>query len=381
MNDAALNILLVSPLPPPTSGIGSWTVAVTREADSRPEIEINVVDTAVRWRAAENLASVVRLTGGSLQALRDIRRVRTAIEKYQPDVLHLNTSGSYATIKDIAILRMAKRLGIGTVIHYHMGFLPEVIRTGGWQWRLIRRAMNLADRVVVLTGESEQYIRDAAKSVDVLTLPNPVDLGEATLSEAGEVSSREPHVVFVGHVVEAKGVGLLVEACARLGHLNVVLDIIGPVEKNYRVQLETLAASRDGGSWLEFHGEVDRIEAIKCISESDVLALPSMSEGFPYAVVEAMACGVPVVASCVGAIPDMLEWCKEEPCGICVQPGEVDALTAALSDVLSDTSRRWQLGSLARERAEMYSAPVVFSQLEDLWRSVARPGRKELYWD
>ncbi|HPP74544.1 MAG TPA: hypothetical protein PLU88_05410, partial [Armatimonadota bacterium] len=88
---AGLKVLLISPLPPPSSGIGSWTVNVTKEAAKSENLKVIVLDTAVRWRAVDNLSPIIRLTGGSVQAIRDILRTFAAIIKHKPAVIHLNT--------------------------------------------------------------------------------------------------------------------------------------------------------------------------------------------------------------------------------------------------------------------------------------------------
>lgn len=369
----ARKVLLVSPLPPPASGIGSWTAGVVAEAAGRTTPEIIVVDTAVRWRSALNMSPAVRLSGGSAQALRDVCRVWSAIVRHKPDVLHLNTSGSYATPKDIMILRLVRRFRIGTAIHYHIGRLPEIIRGNTLEWKLIGKAMRAANRVVVLTKESEICLKAAAKDIDVVTMPNPVDIARTASLAAGTTGgngSRPLHIAFAGHVTEAKGVGNLVAACAKIPADGIVLDIVGPVEKRYREQLESIAEERDGGRWLTFHGEVDHSSAVRHLAAADVLALPSLTEGFPYVVAEAMACGVPIVATNVGAIPDMLADGSAQACGLCVEPGDIGGLTNALATILGDPDGRQRMGTCGRRRAEQYSLPNVFVQLEALWNSL-----------
>ncbi|HOM73258.1 MAG TPA: glycosyltransferase family 4 protein, partial [Armatimonadota bacterium] len=330
---AGLKVLLISPLPPPSSGIGSWTVNVTKEAAKSENLKVIVLDTAVRWRAVDNLSPIIRLTGGSVQAIRDILRTFAAIIKHKPAVIHLNTSASFAAVKDISILWLAKRFGIKSVIHYHMGRLPELIKKNNWEWRLIRKSMMLADKTIVLTRESENCIRKAEKSIDVVLVPNPVDISDIKVTASDvkrETDAKYPRIVFAGHVTESKGVTNLISACTRLP-VDFTLDIVGPVTNQYKEQLREIAKERDDGNRFVFHGEVTHDQAIQHIASADILVLPSLTEAFPYVVVEAMACGVPVVGTRVGAVPDMLDVESEHPCGVCVAPGDVDSLAQALS--------------------------------------------------
>ncbi|HOP79844.1 MAG TPA: glycosyltransferase family 4 protein, partial [Armatimonadota bacterium] len=119
-----------------------------------------------------------------------------------------------------------------------------------------------------------------------------------------------------------------------------------------------------------FHGEVTHDQAIQHIASADILVLPSLTEAFPYVVVEAMACGVPVVGTRVGAVPDMLDVESEHPCGVCVAPGDVDSLAQALSLILSDNQTRSRMAENARRHVEEYSLSKVFSQLVTIWNSL-----------
>ncbi len=369
---AGLKVLLISPLPPPSSGIGSWTVNVTKEAAKSENLKVIVLDTAVRWRAVDNLSPIIRLTGGSVQAIRDILRTFAAILKHRPAVIHLNTSASFAAVKDISILWLAKRFGIKSVIHYHMGRLPELIKKNNWEWRLIRKSMMLADKTIVLTRESENCIRKAEKSIDVVLVPNPVDISDIKVTASDvkrETDAKYPRIVFAGHVTESKGVTNLISACTRLP-VDFTLDIVGPVTNQYKEQLREIAKERDDGNRFVFHGEVTHDQAIQHIASADILVLPSLTEAFPYVVVEAMACGVPVVGTRVGAVPDMLDVESEHPCGVCVAPGDVDSLAQALSLILSDNQTRSRMAENARRRVEEYSLSKVFSQLVTIWNSL-----------
>jgi len=369
---AGLKVLLISPLPPPSSGIGSWTVNVTKEAAKSENLKVIVLDTAVRWRAVDNLSPIIRLTGGSVQAIRDILRTFAAIIKHKPAVIHLNTSASFAAVKDISILWLAKRFGIKSVIHYHMGRLPELIKKNNWEWRLIRKSMMLADKTIVLTRESENCIRKAEKSIDVVLVPNPVDISDIKVTASDvkrETDAKYPRIVFAGHVTESKGVTNLISACTRLP-VDFTLDIVGPVTNQYKEQLREIAKERDDGNRFVFHGEVTHDQAIQHIASADILVLPSLTEAFPYVVVEAMACGVPVVGTRVGAVPDMLDVESEHPCGVCVAPGDVDSLAQALSLILSDNQTRSRMAENARRRVEEYSLSKVFSQLVTIWNSL-----------
>jgi glycosyltransferase involved in cell wall biosynthesis len=375
-----LKALLATPVPPPDhGGIANWTRIVRSEFQARQDVRLSFVDTARRYRGIPGLPGLSRLLFGSAQAIRDTYRIFRRLKAERPDLLHLNTSAGPATIKDIVILRIAKRLGVPSVIHYHMGKAPYMIRDCKVQWRLMRCAMGLADAVITLDKRSEACVAALLPNQFTTTLPNMVDLDLVDdlrrQAAAGPAAPADCcRVVFAGAVIARKGVRELTEACARLPKGCLVLDLVGPVEPAMQRELQSIASSRSGqAGWLRFHGSVDHAEALRHILAADVFVLPSQAESAPMAVLEAMGCAKAIVCTTVAAMPEMLDCGGPEQCGLCVEPGDVDALTAALEELLRDERQRRELGRKARERAEkVYAVPVACQKLLDLWRTVAR---------
>jgi len=113
-------------------------------------------------------------------------------------------------------------------------------------------------------------------------------------------------------------------------------------------------------------------DAHAMIARSRALALASYTEGFPYVVLEAMALARPVIATPVGAIPDMLALNTEKPCGRSVAVGDVQTLKSAVEDLLASPNAWNQMGEWGRERVtQIYSSEAVVPSLISLWRRVA----------
>ena len=204
-----------------TSGIGNWTGIVRREAGGRSEVELLCVDTAVRYRASTNLSLPSRLLGGSVQALRDTLRTYRRLKSDQPDLVHLCTSASLSTLKDLAIARLARHFNVPCAIHYRFGRLPRIAAQGGWEWRLIRSTIALSQAVITLDAKSEACIRGAIPRANVLRLPNMVEI-DAIDTIARQIppragTDRRMGLVYVGHVIPTKGLRELVAACAADG--------------------------------------------------------------------------------------------------------------------------------------------------------------------
>lgn len=391
-----VRVLLISPLPPPEGGIARWTKILLAKINKFPDITLRHIDTAVRWKKIENRSQILKIVGGSIQAIRDFLRVFLGIVSFRPHVLHLTSSGGYAAWKDALIMLGAKILGVPGVIHYRTSRIVGDGLSRRWQFHAACLGMRLASMVVVLDSETFQFLKHQIPNLNLRKIPNMIDLekidwfsSQVKNSELLKpVRKREKvRLIFVGLVVPEKGIGEQIEVCCHLP--NVELHIVGQVDEKYQKQLEFIAHGRDGGVWLYFHGSLDNREAINQILLSDILLLPSRKvyEAFPNVLLEAMALGKPAVVSQVGAMAEMIDADGEYPCGVCVKPGDAQSLFIGLKGFLSEPERWPQVGQRGRARVErLYSTKSVMSQLVHQWKEVAwlhgHRGRiKEYMWD
>jgi glycosyltransferase involved in cell wall biosynthesis len=355
-------VCLVAPIPPPYGGIAHWAQLLLRYAATRPDVQFDVVDIAPRWRAIHDLALWKRVVGGGAQLLRDVARFLWTLLRRRPDAVHLTTSGQLAILRDLAFGLVAAALRVPVVYHLRFGRVPEIARANTREWRLLRRAMARAARVIPIDLETEQAIRTHAPEVRVERVPNCVNPAELPSSPSQRPS--RPTVMYLGWVIPTKGIAELVEAWARLAPTGWRLLAAGPGDEAYRRAL----LDRFQPAGIEFPGELGHDEAMREMAAADVFVLPSYTEGFPNVVLEAMTLGKAIVATEVGAIPEMLAG----GAGLTVPPRSVDALTTALGRVLSDGVLRQELGGRASERAlSEYAIDVVFERYKRIWMGKA----------
>ena len=372
-----LTILLMSPVPPPAGGIATWTTILLEEVNNYPHITIQHLDLAVRWKASVNRTHVLRLLGGSIQALRDFIRAGIAIWRFRPHVLHLTTSAGYASVKDALIMLLTRICRKPGVLHYHTSAIGGYRHAGGWQLQVALLAMRLAKRVLVLDRETYTFLQKMVPSGKLAKIPNMININkidnlvekfEGRLKKAE--CERTKHLVFVGHVVPEKGLVEQVEACAQL--VNVELHLVGPVTDQFRKKLERLAQQRCGAPWLHFYGEVGEEEVYRRILFSDILLLPSYAEGFPMALLEGMALRKPTVVSDAGAMAEMVDKDGELACGICVARASTESLKTGLQRLLDNPENWPRLGQKGRERVEKFYAngPVVNKLIKE-WETMS----------
>lgn len=363
-----MKILLCSPVVGVSAtnpgGIAVWEQNIINHYKVHPDdMQIDVQSCDRREYINENTGNVKRVWCGIKDYIRIIKEIKARFEVTHYDAVHMCTTASLSLIKDYVTFRIAKRKGIQTVLHFHFGRIPRLFNENTWETKLLKRVLKIADKIIVMDNYSYDTLRSNGYE-NVFNVPNP--LSPSVLQEIEKFSGiqRKPRqILYAGRVFRLKGIYELVEACK--GIPEVSLRVVGHVDFSDK---QTLAALANGESWLDFAGPVAHEQVIKELLACDVFALPSYSEGFPNAIIEGMACGTPIVATPVGAMPDMLN-VNTEPCGICVPVKDVVSLREALSALLDDEETKELYGRRARKRvSEMYSIDSVWKMLCDVWR-------------
>lgn len=272
------------------------------------------------------------------------------------DVLHAH----WAPVGAIAL---AANRRTPVVVTLHGTDVALAARGRIWAWTL-RFACRRAAAVIAVSRPMADAVRALVPGLPaerVVVIGNGVD--PALLARSTPEAERSG-VLFVGRLTESKGAFDLVRALASLPEA-VSATLVGAGDPG---PVERLASSLGVSDRIVLTGPLPHSETVERIARAAVLALPSHSEGCPLAVLEAAALGTSVVASCVGAIPDILggeDWL--------VQPGAVEQLARQLARALSD--RTAALGAAARAResvARSFTWPAVGEALAGVYEGVAR---------
>lgn len=162
-------------------------------------------------------------------------------------------------------------------------------------------------------------------------------------------------LVFVGRVVEQKGLGVLFQAMRQLlpDHPGLSLTVVG--DGPDREALAARAAAMGLGDRVEFVGARSQADVVDILAKADVFVLPSYAEGVPVVVMEALGSGVPVVASFVGGMAELVE---DDATGFLIRPGDPDQLADRIGRLVDDPELRARLGRRGRAKvvAEFDSA-------------------------
>jgi glycogen synthase len=221
-----------------------------------------------------------------------------------------------------------------------------------------RLAVERADRVIAVSAQMRAdilaHFRVAPERVVVIH--NGVDARAFARTDRREALARhgvrEPYVLFVGRISEQKGIFHLLEAARALPpEVQLVLCASSPDTPELSARLEAAVAGRPQVRWINAMLPVE--EVVQLYTHAGLFVCPSIYEPFGLINLEAMACGVPVVASRVGGIPEVI---VDGETGWLVEPGDVAALGQALRAALADPARARRMGEAGRRRVEAHFA-------------------------
>jgi glycosyltransferase involved in cell wall biosynthesis len=296
------------------------------------------------------------------------------IRKTEPHVVHTHTS------KAGILGRLAAWLSrVPIVIHTPHGhvfyghFGRSLSRIFLQMEKLLGRITH--HQIALTPEEGNDYLNlGVAKSKNISVIHSGVDLTcfkrSATKSnpKRNELGIPPDSLVvgYVGWLIPIKGVTYLVNAMAEVvqRHPNSLLVLVGKGDEKgeEEIKLRERVASlglEDRVRFLGWRPDVDEI--MGCF---DIFVLPSLNEGMGRVLVEAMSAGLPIVASRVGGIPDLV---KHGENGLLIPPADVGALEQAISDLLSDNAKRKRMGETGKRMCRPYSVEAMVEKIDDLY--------------
>lgn len=288
----------------------------------------------------------------------------------------------YSTLRMVKSLARAKQRGSVTVLYaaqlhpqWNLKVLEGEHRRWGisthspsWSASMMNRTLesvNLADYLITLSSFSKQtYVSRGYPEDRIFVNPLGVDL-ERFQPNFGK-SHKTIDYLFVGNISIIKGIQYLLEAWQQLDLRNARLLICGNIHRGMQGLIESY---RRGMANIEYVGYVKA--PARYYRQSSVFILPSLSEGFPRVVIEAMASGLPVIATVPAS-----EAVRDREDGFVIPVGDVDALKERMLYFHNNHDEIKRMGRNAREQAERYSWDAYSERtveiLEDIWERELR---------
>jgi glycosyltransferase involved in cell wall biosynthesis len=295
-------------------------------------------------------------------------RLLSIMREFEPDVVHTHTAkaGTLGRLAALLYNTTRPRSRRAVVIHtFHGHVLSGYFGVVGSQLaRLIEKALaHTADVLLTLSDRQKHDIVHrfrVAPDAKVRVVPPAIDveplLTARPTSAATRVARGLPSDAFVigyvGRFAPVKDLATLVRAFARVVDRLPQARLFLAGDGETREALERLTRSLGVGDRVVFAGWLDTLPQV--YEACDVVALSSINEGTPLAIIEAMAAGRPVVSTAVGGVPDIVQ---HGVTGLLVESGDSPALAAALIQLGEDTWTRLNMGAAGRERAQSNFQP------------------------
>lgn len=364
-----MRILFASPSGGIVGGITRWTDHLMAYYNANPPQNIDLVLLPMGRNFFYNINSkniFLRLKNAFIDYRNIFSEFKKALLQNKFDILHISSSGSLGLFRDYYMASYARRKGLKTVVHFHFGRIPELAKVRNWEWWCLCQVLKKVDRVIVMDRLSLNTLCNLGYK-NISMIPNPLSLSVENIITSNANIIRKPKtILFAGHVIETKGIIELVEACRNIS--DIQLRILGRISSE---MTELLKQKSNNAPWLQIEGEKEHSYVIKSMLESDIFVLPSYTEGFPNVILEAMACGCVIVASSVGAIPEIIADSCKHPCGVLVAPHSSFEIEASINRILVDKSFKEKLRVNAiRKVYSKYRIEKVWNEILKMWTNV-----------
>lgn len=287
-----------------------------------------------------------------------------ALARHGRVIVHVHSASRWSFWRKSAFMAVAHAARCPVIFHLHGGGFARFYEQecGPLRRWVIRRFLDRAARIVALSGHWSEWLAGVTSNPRITCIPNPVLPGAARRAPPSGHT-----LLFLGRIERAKGIFDLLEAMAALRPEMPGLRLVCAGEGDTAAVLRH--AERLGiEDAVLFTGWIGPAEMRAWMDRSAAFVLPSYTEAMPMSLLEAMASGLPVVATAVGGIPDVV---TDGHDGLLFTPGDVATLEKLLRGVLGDRAGAARLGAAARDTIERrFSADRALARVSDLYREL-----------
>lgn len=308
------------------------------------------------------------------RTLRDflhLPRLITYLRHIQPDLVHIHT-----TVPGNILWRLAcKVIGMPLINHIH---IENYFGPVGIKANLVRHLDTFTARIPECFIAVSKYVSDMItkqgyQKERVHVVYNGVPWEVRSIPDTVPLSKDKNALIIgcVGRLCESKGQKNLILAFSNIldDFSSATLWLIGKDQQNggkYEIELRSLAESLGINNQVVFWGHQDDVRRL--MEQMDVLVLPSYDEGFPLVLLEAMSVGLPVIASRVAGVPEMI---VDGETGILIPPGNIEVIGDEIKRLMSNPLFRKSLGEKGRERVlKEFSKEKMLGQVRELYASI-----------
>lgn len=368
-------ILMVGPLPPTVGGITTFITSVL-ESDLGEKYELitfgterpivglvkDVDDYTLMFRIKLKL-----LVKSIMSTISHLFMFPIALIMNRPNLVHIHTSVYWSYWENVVYLLISNLFLKKTVLHLHTGLFDKFYeRSNFFAKFLIRKSLGLSDEIIVLSRKWKIFLKNLIPENKIAVLENFVNFSRYVQFKR-EVDFQEGtiNILFVGGVgAKMKGVydvfKAIPMAVRQCKNICFVFVACASIEKH-----DIISKGEEIISHTKFLDYIYGDKKTKVFINSDIFILPSYSEGLPITMLEAMAAGLPIIATAVGSVPEAIEDGKN---GFLIKTGDYKALAEKILILAKDKKlrRKMALNNINKIR-NRYDLTVVMEKLDNLY--------------
>lgn len=298
--------------------------------------------------------------------------------KYDLEVVHAHSPIPYS---DLPALLYAKRKKVPFVLTYQYDGQEtggSLIRNTGvsvYNKYLLNKVLDYADIIIATTkayANESEFLREYTDKITLI--PNGINIEDFNISYSKEecrnklgLSADKNIILFLGSLVPYKGPDILLKAFSAVKKEIPDVELVFAGRGEMHEELVKLSKKLNIEENVKFSGFVDEDLKPVYYRAADIFCLPStnMGESFGIVNLEAMACGIPIISSKLGGIPDIV---KDMENGILVKPGDSKSLADAMIFLLENEDIRKKMGTDGRKKVEEYSWEKIAEKTEDVYK-------------
>ncbi len=287
--------------------------------------------------------------GRALRHLRHLSAFRAAVRRTETTLVHIHTCSGFTFFRLTLDLLIARRAGCRVILHIHGAKFDKFFAGLGWFGRkVVAWSLSRADRVIALSKTWRDALVRMAPHARVVVIENAVPI---PADPSPRVEDHGCRFLLLSRMDEWKGIDDLLAASESLRTAGVQFEVIlagPPGSAGDANTLERKIEARGLEGVVRYVGTVHGEKKANLLRSADVYVQPSHHEGMPISLLEALASGLPVVATRVGAVPEVVADQRE---GLLVPPHRSELLAQAMRSLVEDVARRDAMADAARELA------------------------------
>lgn len=276
-------------------------------------------------------------------------------------IIHLHIAEKGSFFRKAILCLIAKAFNKKVILHLHgaefnifYNKVPEIIK------KFITITFDLADLVIVLSSSWEKDISEKTSNSDIIILDNPI-----VIKDMKNTSNEIVNILFMGRLGKRKGTYDIIEAAKYIQSPNVKINLYGDGDVG---EFKKLVVDNNLQNKVFVNGWISGSEKENVFKCADVLLLPSYNEGLPIAILEALACGIPVISTPVGGIPEAV---KDGINGFLIQPGDFKALAEKIDILATDKQLIEKMGKESYKIAqERFDIKIIMDKLNKIYNDM-----------